>query len=48
VLPSGSELLFCAHHAREHAEALKHVAVEFQDHTDHLEQVPTIAPEEER
>jgi hypothetical protein len=48
VLPSGSALLFCAHHAREHAAALKHVAVEFQDHTDHLEQIPTIAPEEER
>jgi hypothetical protein len=48
VLPSGSALLFCAHHAREHAAALKHVAVEFEDHTDHLEEIPPTAPEDER
>jgi hypothetical protein len=48
VLPSGSELLFCAHHAREHAAALKHVAVEFHDQTDHLEEIPLTAPDEER
>jgi hypothetical protein len=48
VLPSGSELLFCAHHAREHAAALKHVAVEFHDQPDHLEEIPLTAPDEER
>jgi hypothetical protein len=49
VLPSGSALLFCAHHAREHAAALKHVAVEFQDEVGNLEEeVPPTAPIDER
>lgn len=48
VLPSGSALLFCAHHAREHAEALRTVAVEFQDETGRLEGVPPVADDEER
>ncbi len=36
VLPSGSELLFCAHHARKHNDALRGAAVEIQDETDRL------------
>ena len=48
VLASGSELLFCAHHAREHAVALRTVAVEFHDETGHLEEIPPSAPNEER
>jgi hypothetical protein len=37
VLLSGSaELFFCAHHARQHAEALAKVAVEIQDETNVL------------
>ena len=44
VLPSGSALLFCAHHAREHAAALKHVAVEFDDQIDHLDDIPATEP----
>jgi hypothetical protein len=36
VLPGSGELLFCAHHARQHAEALARVAVEIQDETDRL------------
>jgi hypothetical protein len=48
VLPSGSALLFCAHHAREHAAALRAVAVEMQDETGQLEDVPTTAPDDER
>ena len=36
VLPGAGELLFCAHHARQHAEALARVAVEIQDETDRL------------
>jgi hypothetical protein len=49
VLPSGSALLFCAHHAREHAAALKHVAIEFQDEVGHLDEVvPPTAPIDER
>ena len=30
-LPGGNELLFCAHHGREHAAKLKGVAVEIRD-----------------
>lgn len=33
LLPGKSELLFCAHHARQHSEALAKVAVEIQDET---------------
>ncbi len=36
VLPDGGELLFCAHHSRQHAEALAKVAVEIQDETERL------------
>jgi hypothetical protein len=48
VLPSGGALLFCAHHAREHAAALRAAAVELQDETGRLEDVPATAPEDER
>ena len=40
-LVNGGELLFCAHHAREHGEALKEVAVNVQDETHRLEGTPT-------
>lgn len=30
VLPSGAELLFCGHHAREHEHALREQAAEIQ------------------
>ena len=33
TLASGGELLFCAHHAKEHAEALAKVAARIQDET---------------
>ncbi|HWG61659.1 MAG TPA: hypothetical protein VG253_08105 [Streptosporangiaceae bacterium] len=36
VLPGQGELLFCAHHSRQHAEALSKVAVEIQDETERL------------
>jgi hypothetical protein len=35
LLPSG-ELLFCAHHARQHSSALADVAVHVQDETGRL------------
>jgi hypothetical protein len=35
VLPTG-ELLFCGHHAREHASAYADVAVKIHDETDRL------------
>ena len=40
VLPGSGELLFCAHHARQHADALAQVAVEIHDETDRLSQAP--------
>ena len=36
VLPGSGELLFCAHHNRQHADALARVAVEIQDETGRL------------
>ena len=36
VLAGGGELLFCAHHGRQHAQALAKVAFEIQDETDRL------------
>ena len=36
LLPSGGELLFCAHHGREHAAKLREVAVEIQDESERL------------
>ena len=35
-LQTGGELLFCAHHAREHGDALKQVAVTVHDETHKL------------
>ena len=36
-LQSGGELLFCAHHAREHGEKLREVAAAVHDETHKLE-----------
>jgi hypothetical protein len=36
LLPNSGELLFCAHHGREHAEALAKIAVDIQDETQRL------------
>ena len=47
-LLSGGELLFCAHHAREHGEALKEVAAAMVDETDKLAGTPPVAPDTER
>lgn len=35
-LQSGGELLFCAHHAREHGDKLREIAVNFHDETHKL------------
>ncbi len=34
--PGSGELLFCAHHSRQHAAALAKVAVNIQDETERL------------
>lgn len=36
VLQSSSELLFCAHHHRQHAPELAKIAIEIQDETERL------------
>jgi len=35
-LTNGGELLFCAHHAREHQDKLREIAVSIQDETTRL------------
>jgi hypothetical protein len=45
-LASGGELLFCAHHAREHGEKLKTVAVNVHDETSKLLSTPAVAESE--
>jgi hypothetical protein len=40
-LGGGGDLLFCAHHAREHGEKLREVAVSVQDETAKLAGTPT-------
>lgn len=47
LLPDGGELLFCAHHGRKHADALRSKGAEIVDETDRLEVAP-VAPTEER
>jgi hypothetical protein len=36
LLPHGLELLFCAHHHRQHTAALTKIAVEIRDETERL------------
>ena len=36
TMPTGGRLFFCAHHARQHGEKLKEVALLFQDETASL------------
>jgi hypothetical protein len=40
-LTAGGELLFCAHHAREHGEKLRTIAVNVHDETSKLLDPPT-------
>jgi len=42
-LQSGGELLFCAHHAREHGDKLKEIAANVVDETHKLGTSPVIA-----
>jgi hypothetical protein len=39
MLPSLLELLFCAHHHRQHASALTKIAMDLQDETGRLARV---------
>lgn len=47
LLPGGGELLFCAHHGRTHASALRAREADILDET-HTLTVPAIAPDGER
>ena len=46
-LQSGGELLFCAHHAREHGDKLKQIAANVVDETHKLATTPASAPDTE-
>jgi len=46
-LQSGGELLFCAHHGREHDEKIREVAASVVDETHKLENTPAAAPDTE-
>ncbi|MGI8888727.1 MAG: DUF7455 domain-containing protein, partial [Nocardioidaceae bacterium] len=46
-LVSGGELLFCVHHAREHADKLQAVASSIHDDTGRLSSVPASAAPDE-
>ena len=47
-LSSGGELLFCAHHGREHLPKLQDMTTEIQDETNRLQVTPTSAGVDER
>ncbi len=47
-LSNGGELLFCAHHAREHADKLQQVAAAIQDDSGRLVATPRTASNDER
>lgn len=47
-LSSGGELLFCAHHGREHSNKLREVAARIIDESSRLSDVPATAPDSER
>jgi hypothetical protein len=38
ILPAGGELLFCAHHSRQHADALAKAGAEIRDEAERLAQ----------
>ncbi|MEP6525656.1 MAG: hypothetical protein ABJA86_00710 [Nocardioidaceae bacterium] len=47
TLAGGGELLFCAHHGREHAERLREVAVSIHDETERLDETLVTTPDGE-
>jgi hypothetical protein len=46
-LQGGGELLFCAHHAREHGDKLREIAAYVHDETDKLADTLTVSLEDE-
>ncbi|HSV40981.1 MAG TPA: hypothetical protein VLI04_19630 [Nocardioidaceae bacterium] len=47
-LSTGGELLFCAHHAREHGDKLRTIAARVHDETEKLDATPAGAPDSDR
>ncbi|WP_460445758.1 DUF7455 domain-containing protein [Angustibacter aerolatus] len=48
TLASGGELLFCAHHGREHAAALSGASAQIHDESEKLQPTPANAAEGDR
>jgi hypothetical protein len=46
-LAAGGELLFCAHHAREHGDKLREIASHVHDETHKLAATPATATADE-
>jgi hypothetical protein len=46
-LPSGGELLFCAHHGQAHEAKLREMALDIQDERGRLAETPATAPPDE-
>jgi hypothetical protein len=46
-LQTGGELLFCAHHAREHGDKLRQIAAHVTDETNKLHGTSVSAPKDE-
>jgi hypothetical protein len=46
-LQTGGELLFCAHHAREHGDKLREIAASYVDETHKLASTPASASDEQ-
>jgi len=44
-LTGGGELLFCAHHGREHGDKLREIAASVHDETGKLVETPATAPD---
>jgi hypothetical protein len=47
-MPSGGQLMFCAHHGRAHHDKLRQLAADLQDDTTALARTPATAPDAER
>lgn len=45
-LQAGGELLFCAHHAREHGDKLREIASHVHDETGKLSNTPAVSTDE--
>lgn len=46
-LAGGAELLFCAHHAKQHEDKLREIAITIHDETGRLVDTPASAPDGE-